>query len=68
MTAPKRRAIKARTKIKIAIDRIDHFVLTVKDVAASCRFYERVLGLRRVDFDGRVALHFGSQKINLHRA
>jgi len=52
----------------ILIDRIDHFVLTVKDVEASCRFYERVLGLRRVDFDGRVALHFGGQKINLHRA
>jgi len=68
MTAPKRRAVKARAKSEITIDRIDHFVLTVKDVAASCRFYERVLGLRRVDFDGRVALHLGSQKINLHRA
>lgn len=52
----------------VAIDRIDHFVLTVKDIEASCRFYELVLGLRRVEFDGRVALHFGKQKINLHRA
>jgi len=54
--------------VPVAIDRIDHFVLTVKDIEASCRFYERALGLRRVEFDGRVALHFGKQKINLHRA
>jgi len=52
----------------ILIDRIDHFVLTVKDIDASCSFYERALGMRRVDFDGRVALHFGGQKINLHLA
>jgi catechol 2,3-dioxygenase-like lactoylglutathione lyase family enzyme len=52
----------------VAIDRIDHFVLTVKDIDASCSFYERALGMRRVDFDGRVALHFGGQKINLHLA
>ena len=52
----------------VAIDRVDHFVLTVEDIETSCRFYERALGLRRVDFDGRVALHFGAQKINLHQA
>lgn len=51
-----------------AIDRIDHFVLTVKDIEATCRFYARALGMRRVEFEGRVALAFGRQKINLHRA
>jgi len=50
------------------IDRVDHFVLTVKDVDATCRFYERALGLKRVEFEGRVALQIGRQKINLHRA
>jgi catechol 2,3-dioxygenase-like lactoylglutathione lyase family enzyme len=51
-----------------AIDRIDHVVLTVKDIDATCRFYEAALGMRRVAFNGRVALAFGRQKINLHLA
>ena len=47
---------------------LDHLVLTVADVEASAGFYER-LGMRRESFDGgRVALHFGEQKINLHQA
>jgi len=51
------------------IDRIDHFVLTVKDVATTCDFYERALGMTREEFgEGRVALKFGAQKINLHEA
>ena len=51
----------------IAIDRLDHLVLTVRDVAATCRFYETVLGMRRESFEGgRVALHYGRQKINVH--
>lgn len=51
------------------IDRIDHFVLTVKDVTATCDFYERALGMVREQFgEGRVALKFGTQKINLHEA
>lgn len=48
---------------------IDHFVLTVRDLEATCRFYTQVLGLEVVTFEGgRRALHFGTQKINLHRA
>ncbi len=48
---------------------IDHVVLTVRDVEATCRYYERVLGMEVVTFgDGRRALHFGRQKINLHQA
>ncbi len=51
------------------IDRIDHFVLTVRDVDATCAFYARVLGMETVTFaGGRRALSFGSQKINLHLA
>lgn len=51
----------------ISIDRLDHLVLTVRDIGATCGFYESVLGMRRESFeDGRVSLHFGRQKINLH--
>lgn len=50
------------------VDRIDHFVLTVADIDATCRFYKRVLGMKRIEFKGRVALGFGQQKINLHQA
>ncbi len=51
----------------ITLDRLDHLVLTVRDVEASCRFYQAALGMRRESFGaGRVALHFGRQKINLH--
>ena len=54
----------------ITIDRIDHIVLTVRDVAETREFYERVLGMRAVQFgaDGRTAFHFGRSKINLHQA
>ena len=49
------------------IDRLDHLVLTVHDIDASCDFYVRVLGMRVVSFaGGRKALAFGRQKINLH--
>jgi len=53
----------------IVIERIDHLVLTVADVEATCAFYERVLGMTPVTFGGgRRALRFGRQKINLHQA
>jgi len=49
------------------IDGIDHLVLTVRDLRATCDFYSRVLGMRVVTFGGdRKALQFGRQKINLH--
>ncbi|MBA2284580.1 MAG: VOC family protein [Ktedonobacteraceae bacterium] len=48
---------------------LDHLVLTVRDIAATCDFYARVLGMQVVTFDdGRKALRFGKQKINLHEA
>lgn len=50
------------------IDRIDHIVLTVRDIDASCAFYSRVLGMEIITFGGgRKALRFGVHKINLHR-
>lgn len=53
----------------ITIDRLDHLVLTVRDIAASCDFYARVLGMEVVTFGaGRKALAFGRHKINLHQA
>jgi len=49
------------------IDSLDHFVLTVKDIAATCDFYSKALGMQVVTFGGgRKALTFGLQKINLH--
>jgi catechol 2,3-dioxygenase-like lactoylglutathione lyase family enzyme len=53
----------------IHLSHLDHLVLTVANIEATCSFYERVLGMRRAWFgDGRTALHFGNQKINLHAA
>jgi len=51
------------------IDHLDHLVLTVADIEASCAFYTRVLGMQVQRFgEGRTALAFGRQKINLHAA
>jgi catechol 2,3-dioxygenase-like lactoylglutathione lyase family enzyme len=51
------------------IERLDHFVLTVRDVDATISFYRRVLGMAPVTFGaGRRALAFGQSKINLHSA
>ena len=48
------------------IDGFDHIALTVKDIEATCEFYARVLGMEVVTFgNGRKALRFGAQKINL---
>jgi catechol 2,3-dioxygenase-like lactoylglutathione lyase family enzyme len=50
------------------IDSIDHVVFTVKDIKATCDFYTKVLGMEVVTFgEGRKALAFGSQKINLQQ-
>ena len=54
------------------IERLDHFVLTVASIDATCAFYTRVLEMQVVRFESmgtaRVALSFGNQKINLHQA
>ncbi len=47
---------------------LDHLVLTVASIDATVAFYEH-LGMRAETFgDGRRALRFGTQKINLHEA
>jgi catechol 2,3-dioxygenase-like lactoylglutathione lyase family enzyme len=51
------------------IERLDHLVLTVRDIDSTCDFYTNVLGMTTVTFGaGRKALQFGQQKINLHQA
>ncbi|MGE5335355.1 MAG: VOC family protein [Nitrososphaerota archaeon] len=56
------------------IEALDHIVLTVRDVQATCDFYARVLGLRiSLHEDPTKTFHFaqmyfGTQKINLHQA
>jgi catechol 2,3-dioxygenase-like lactoylglutathione lyase family enzyme len=51
------------------IERIDHFVLTVRSLEATLSFYERVLGFRReVRPDAPASLNFGRQKINVHES
>lgn len=53
----------------VTIERIDHIVLTVASIDRACEFYGRVLGMQVVRFgEGRTALAFGAQKINLHEA
>lgn len=50
------------------VESIDHIVLTVQDVDATCAFYSQVLGMSITTFGaGRKALAFGSQKINLYQ-
>ncbi len=49
------------------IDHLDHLVLTTVDEAACIGFYVGVLGMTLEIFgEGRKALRFGNQKINLH--
>ena len=49
------------------ISHLDHLVLTVKDLQVTVDFYQRVLGMKPIEFgEGRLTLSFGTQKINLH--
>ncbi|SHL34132.1 Catechol 2,3-dioxygenase [Chitinophaga jiangningensis] len=50
------------------IARLDHLVLTVASIEATCNFYREVMGMEVETFgEGRTALRFGHQKINLHQ-
>ena len=49
------------------IDHLDHIVLTTARTGECIDFYTRVLGMKFERFgEGRMALKFGGQKINLH--
>lgn len=50
------------------LDSLDHMVLTVTDIAATCRFYQEILGMTPFTFGkGYTALAFGNSKINLRQ-
>jgi catechol 2,3-dioxygenase-like lactoylglutathione lyase family enzyme len=49
------------------VDSLDHFVLTVASIDATVDFYTEALGMEAVTLEGRRALAFGLQKINLHQ-
>lgn len=49
------------------IRRIDHLVITTADLEKCIRFYTEILDMELVEKDGRIALRFGDQKINIHR-
>ena len=53
--------------MRFAVDRLDHLVITCRDVETSAGWYQRVLGMERDAFgeQRRTALKFGGQKINL---
>lgn len=53
--------------MRFTVDRLDHIVLHVVDVEISSAWYQRVLGMELEEFgeQGRIALRFGGQKLNL---
>jgi len=52
-----------------SVRRVDHVVLTCRDVAATADWYVRALGMEVQAYgEGRTALVFGEQKLNLRPA
>jgi catechol 2,3-dioxygenase-like lactoylglutathione lyase family enzyme len=53
--------------MRFAVDRLDHLVITCRDVEISASWYQRMLGMEREEFGPhrRTSLRFGGQKINL---
>ncbi len=50
-----------------SIETLDHLVLTVANIDAATDFYTEVLSMDLVTFNGRKALAFGEQRLNLHQ-
>ena len=55
------------------LEKIDHVVITVKNLKKTINFYTNILGMKLEEFSSslddnqiRYALSFGSQKINIH--
>ena len=53
--------------MRFAVDRLDHLVITCRDVTVSASWYQRVLGMDVEEFGPhrRTTLKFGGQKMNL---
>lgn len=61
------RAVDKNRRMKMRA--LDHIVLCVNDVAATRRFYERVLNMEsREERPGKWSLHFGANKMSLQDA
>ena len=56
--------------MRFVVDRLDHLVITCRDIATTASWYQRVLGMEFEEFgpQHRTALRFGGQKINLRPA
>ncbi|MFJ7737425.1 VOC family protein [Lysinibacillus sp. NPDC097287] len=51
----------------MTIKQVNHLVLTVKNIDQTCKFFKDVLGMDLITLgEGRKALGFGQQKINLY--
>lgn len=54
---------------RFTVSGFDHVVLCVRDIGATCKFYETALGMeKREERPGKYSLHFGSAKISLQDA
>jgi catechol 2,3-dioxygenase-like lactoylglutathione lyase family enzyme len=63
-----RSKVDSGTRCPMRVNSLDHLVLTVADLEITTDFYSRVLGMEVVTFgEGRTAIAFGDQKINLHQ-
>lgn len=53
--------------MRFTVDRLDHLVITCRDVEISASWYQRVLGMEHEEYgrNNRKSLRFGGQKINL---
>lgn len=49
------------------IDRFDHLVVTTRDLERCLHFYVDILGMELDARNGRYAVKFGRNKINIHR-
>ena len=48
------------------IDHLDHLVITTQDLDKLLNFYVNILGMEHEESNGRHAVKFGNQKINIH--